>query len=945
VKKATLATTLLVVVLGGFTAAAALGPAAGATVTAKVVLPGELAKIPGDATRLGALPAAQEVHLDVGLAGQDPAGLTQEVAAVSTPGSPLYRHYLSAAQFAAAYGPSAAEVSAVTSSLRAEGLSVGVPDPGSSLLPVSGPASSITAAFATPLESVRLPGHLTSFVNTAAPQIPASLAGDITGVVGMDGLSAEHAMALQNKSVAAVPSSVSPGGSSATPDGAGVASHAVTGGPAACGSAAAAAAGGGYTSSQLASIYGLNQLFGQGRTGIGQTIAVVEFEQYSASDIATFESCYGLDNPVRTIAVDGGAGGPAAGTGESALDIELAAVSAPSAAIVVYEAPNEISDASSLDLFNRIASDDLAQTVSTSWGICEQDLSVGAAAQESAIFARMAAQGQTMVSAAGDSGSEDCYETDGGTELAVDDPGSQPDVLSAGGTSLPGGAVSAQAVWNNCGTADLGLCQSNESNGAGGGGFSETFPRPSWQPNIGSGARAVPDLSGPADPEHGVVAYFASGGGWSVFGGTSAVAPTDAGLFADANQGCTSDLGLVGPALYANDNSANFTDVTAGDNDFTGTHGGDYRAGAGFDAATGLGTPIDQNLAIALQGGSGCPSVAGLSTHAGPTSGGPDITISGGGFTGATAVTFGSAGTGRIVTESETTLVVAPPSPGVSLCVDVTVSNPQGISVTSAADAYGFGNSGICSGYRFVASDGGIFDFGSAPFEGSTGNLHLTAPIVGLAATNTGNGYWLAASDGGVFNFGDARFFGSIGGTRLNKPIVGIAATPSGNGYWLVASDGGIFSFGGARFYGSTGNLHLNSPIVAMASSPDGLGYWLVAADGGIFDYGDAGFFGSTGNIHLNEPIVGMAATPNGGGYWLVASDGGVFNFGDAAFAGSTGNIRLNEPIVGMAASPSGTGYWLVAADGGVFSFGGAQFYGSTGNLRLNRPIVGMAAG
>jgi hypothetical protein len=156
-----------------------------------------------------------------------------------------------------------------------------------------------------------------------------------------------------------------------------------------------------------------------------------------------------------------------------------------------------------------------------------------------------------------------------------------------------------------------------------------------------------------------------------------------------------------------------------------------------------------------------------------------------------------------------------------------------------------------------------------------------------MASTPDGGGYWLVASDGGIFSFGDALFWGSTGGMHINAPIVGMAAGPGGNGYWLVAADGGIFSYGSSNFWGSTGAMHLNKPIVGLASTADGDGYWLVASDGGIFDYGDAGFFGSMGGTPLNEPIVGLAATPDGGGYWEVAADAGVFTFGDAAFSGS----------------------------------------------------------
>ncbi|HEY1828402.1 MAG TPA: hypothetical protein VGF87_10295 [Acidimicrobiales bacterium] len=246
-------------------------------------------------------------------------------------------------------------------------------------------------------------------------------------------------------------------------------------------------------------------------------------------------------------------------------------------------------------------------------------------------------------------------------------------------------------------------------------------------------------------------------------------------------------------------------------------------------------------------------------------------------------------------------------------------------------------------GYWLGASDGGIFSFGNAQFYGSTGNIKLNKPIVGMATTPDGQGYWFVGSDGGIFTEGDAAYEGSTGNIKLNKPIVGMAATPDGQGYWLVASDGGIFTEGDAAYEGSTGAITLNKPIVGMAATPDGHGYWLVASDGGIFTEGNAQFLGSTGGTTLNKPIVGMAATPDGRGYWLVASDGGIFSFGDADFYGSTGAITLNKPIVGMAATPDGRGYWLVASDGGIFAFGDADFYGSTGAIALNKPIVGMA--
>lgn len=125
------------------------------------------------------------------------------------------------------------------------------------------------------------------------------------------------------------------------------------------------------------------------------------------------------------------------------------------------------------------------------------------------------------------------------------------------------------------------------------------------------------------------------------------------------------------------------------------------------------------------------------------------------------------------------------------------------------------------TGYWLVASDGGVFAFGDAAFYGSTGNIHLAKPVVGIAPTPTGKGYWMAAADGGIFNFGDAVLYGSLPGLHVHVDnIVGISATPTGKGYYLVASDGGVFAFGDAVFDGSEGGKKLNKPVVGIAVCP-----------------------------------------------------------------------------------------------------------------------------
>jgi hypothetical protein len=235
--------------------------------------------------------------------------------------------------------------------------------------------------------------------------------------------------------------------------------------------------------------------------------------------------------------------------------------------------------------------------------------------------------------------------------------------------------------------------------------------------------------------------------------------------------------------------------------------------------------------------------------------------------------------------------------------------------------------SGGIAGYWLVASDGGIFSFGSAGFAGSMGGKALAAPMVGMARTSDHGGYWTVASDGGIFSFGDAAFWGSMGGKHLDAPMVGMAAT-AGSGYWTVASDGGIFSFGDAAFHGSMGGKHLDAPMVGMAATPGGGGYWTVASDGGVFSFGDAGFHGSMGGQHLDQPIVGMAATADGGGYWLVGADGGIFSFGDAPFEGSLPGIGLRATAVSVLATATGQGYIVVGRSGQAVSFGDAPAFG-----------------
>jgi hypothetical protein len=258
------------------------------------------------------------------------------------------------------------------------------------------------------------------------------------------------------------------------------------------------------------------------------------------------------------------------------------------------------------------------------------------------------------------------------------------------------------------------------------------------------------------------------------------------------------------------------------------------------------------------------------------------------------------------------------------------------------------------NGYRLLAADGGVFDFGGQQFYGSTGGRVLNQPIVAGVNTCGNAGYWFVARDGGVFTYGDALFHGSLGSAVVSSPVVAMAATPTGLGYYLAEANGTVAAGSGGHPFGDAtlftdghghtdaSKYHLNQPVVGMATTPTGDGYWLLAGDGGIFSFGDAEFHGSTGNLHLVSPVIGFSPTRDGHGYWLFAADGGIFSFGDAKFHGSAGGALRTNPIVGMRVSPTGNGYWLTDSAGKVYPFGDAAFAGDLSALHLFRPVIGM---
>jgi subtilase family serine protease len=564
---------------------------------------------------------------------RDGAALTRFISQVTDKHSPLFHHYVKPGTFAARFGPSSSTIALVESQLRASGLNVtGVARDGL-IIDFEAPASQVESAFQTRLERYKLANGSTGRARTAPVRVPATIAKYVRSVVGLD-----TTVKLRPSGILRTPKSA-PGSHPAAK--AASFPH-PAGSPTACTNATSTAeAFGGLTDDQVANAYGAFGLYGAGDTGSGQHVAIFELEPFDKTDVQTFDTCYfggsaatAMLSRLHVVNVDGGPGaGP--GFGESILDIQDVSAFAPGANIDVYQAPNTTFGA--LDEYAKIVNDDVDQIVTTSWGLCEQAVqqgSPGVQQAENIIFQEAAAQGQTVFSATGDQGSNDCnaFQTPQPVApvLSVDDPSSQPYVVATGGSTIDNATQPpSEHVWNDGAFA-----------GAGGGGISESWPMAAWQAGsqlpggVGSATnqsavtaaegfegtsfclddsnagpaetacRQIPDVSANADEfTGGITIYIGAFGGWTTIGGTSSAAPMWAGMLADVNasQTCQNNpatqtgVGFASPLLYSVASNptayaASFNDIKTGNNDPYGDSNL-FQATTGYDMASGLGTP------------------------------------------------------------------------------------------------------------------------------------------------------------------------------------------------------------------------------------------------------------------------------------------------------------------------------------------------------------------
>jgi kumamolisin len=520
-------------------------------------LPGSERQVPPNAELVGPCPADTRIEVTVYLRSKDPSGLQEYVQQISGPGS---HSHLTPQQFAHKFGADLADVDAVKNFAQSHDLHVLGHDLGRRSVTLSGTAARMNAAFGVNLHHYRYAGGVYR-LRQGHITIPTSFANVVTGVFGLDNRpqARAHFRILSKKAIA--PGAVTPET---------------------------------YTPLELAGIYD----FPTGFTGKGETIGIIELGGgYNQTDLDNYFQQLGVSPApsVTAVSVDGATNSPTGDSsgpdGEVELDIEIAGSIAPGAAIKVFFAPN--TDQGFIDAVTTAVNDSAVTLISISWGGPESTFSSQAMASFNQAFQDAGTMGKTAFVAAGDNGSSD-GESDGANH--VDFPASSPYVIGCGGTTLEANVssntITSEVVWN----------ETASNQGATGGGVSNSFPKPSYQdsvnvpaPTTQGGGRGVPDVAADADPVTGYQVIV--DGRTNTFGGTSAVAPLYAGLFARINQALVqkgkSRAGFVNPALYQNPST--FHDIVSGNN-------GAFSAGPGWDPTTGLGSPDGGKILSALGG-------------------------------------------------------------------------------------------------------------------------------------------------------------------------------------------------------------------------------------------------------------------------------------------------------------------------------------------------------
>jgi hypothetical protein len=599
---------------------------------ARTPLPGTIMKRAQRAADLGTAPADKKLEsmsLRFSMTPAQQADLTQLLADQLNPASASYHQWLTPEQFGARFGLSSADLAKVSTWLTSQGFTITETARSSNSITFSGTVAQVQQAFGTSIHSLSVDGeqHIS---NMTDPTLPAPVASVVTAITGLNDFRPKPRSRARNASP------VDPSQPLYTQTVGTTTSHYIA--PA-----------------DFYTIYDFNPLPTSSTPagGTGVTIAVMGQTRMNSgstlpdSNVAQFRTAAGL--PAINLQLQLAGTDPGLSTDdvdEAHLDVEWSGAAAPGAKILFVYSADIFNSALSYAITNKVA-----PLITISYGGCESGLGSTLVTSINQMLAQANAQGQTVISSSGDAGATDCDTSNVATEgLNVDFPSSSPYATSAGGTMFSGDANSPATYWSSNNGTSGGSALSyipeqpwNETNstggldagGGGGGGASAYFSKPAWQTGPGvpnDSSRDLPDISLNAAAMHDgylvcssgdtqgdtpcTNGFLSSNGVPNVFGGTSFVAPTFAGILALVEQktnptGATTGwLGNVGPILYGFLNgptySSVFHDIISGNNSVPCTQGTPncpnggsigFTAGTGYDQASGIGS-IDVNQLV-----------------------------------------------------------------------------------------------------------------------------------------------------------------------------------------------------------------------------------------------------------------------------------------------------------------------------------------------------------
>ena len=581
-------------------------------------------------------------------------------------GSKNYHRWISPDEFGQQFGPATSDVENAKRWLAQQGFNIPRTARSGLWIEFSGSSSQVEAAFQTRMRHYRVAG-VTHTANATNLSMPSILAPAVRGVLSLNDFRSKPTLAYQfgvrrNSSGALVPTDPN----FTLVNASGTAHY--------------------LTPADYANIYSLAPLYKAGLDGSGQTIAVVARSNIDFTDVEVFRQAFALPPNDPNLIISGSDPGYDNDSVEAALDVEWAGAIAPRATIdLVVTASTTSTDGVALSAAY-IVDNNLSDVLSVSYGLCEKDLGPTANAFYNGLWQQAAAQGISVVAAAGDDGAAGCDDPSDPTNvpaqgsLAVSGIASTPFNTAVGGTQFSengsdasfwsnvneAGFLSAvgyipESVWNeSCDPTQTSTCSNNSySLWAGSGGVSILYTKPSWQTGKGvpaDGYRDVPDVSLAAAGNHdgylicSVGSCLTTADGnlllqATVVGGTSASTPSFAGMLALVNQKLGARQGLANYALYPLaasqsglfcDSTAEtnpsaptqciFNDVTSGANGVPGLSG--YNAAAGFDLASGLGTVNAANLVNQWSSASFQGSITALSEATNSLQHGQSVTFS-----------------------------------------------------------------------------------------------------------------------------------------------------------------------------------------------------------------------------------------------------------------------------------------------------------------------------